>query len=442
MAGKAATLNIDIVATAEKALSEFDKVKEKSTGSFSAMKVGATVASGAIIAGLTEATKSAAEHEAGVAKLDTAYKNAGISTDDMKGSLEEIEKQSRRTGQGTEDNIAAYTQLVTATRSTTKAHEELATAQDLAALKGISVSEAAMDITRAAGGNTRALKEMGIATKDTAGHQLSTQAIMEKLTAAVHGQADAFGDTAQGQMARFHESLDQTKEKIGEALLPALQSVLNILQPVFAWLTNNTALLQVLAPIIATVAGVVVALTLAMKVWTAVQWAVNLAMEANPIGIVIAAIAALIAIVVVVVHNWQFFQNIINDVWGALRGAGDWILSNWPLIVGALFGPIGIAVAYFLSMKNGINDIVDALERVGHAVSDALGWLGKLPSSAGSLLGKLNPFSLAAPAGAQPTMMVFNITATPGADLPETVYQALRDYQRRHVRPELRPLFS
>ena len=60
----------------------------------------------------------------------------------------------------------------------------------------------------------------------------------------------------------------------------------------------------------------------------------------------------------------------------------------------------------------------------------------------GGFLGHLNPFSASAPAGGAATTMVFQITATPGADLPEVVYQALRDYQRRHVRPELRPLFA
>jgi hypothetical protein len=85
--------------------------------------------------------------------------------------------------------------------------------------------------------------------------------------------------------------------------------------------------------------------------------------------------------------------------------------------------------------------VIAALEAVGRAVSDALGWLGKLPSSAGSILGKLNPFSLPG-GGPAPTPVFIQVNATPGSDLPEVVYQALRDYQRRHVRPELRPVFG
>jgi hypothetical protein len=473
MAGKAATLNIDIVAKADQALETFDKVREKTEKAHSAMKVAAVVAAGAIFAGLTEATKAAGEHEAGVAKLAQAYKNAGVPADDMKKSLDDIEESTRKTGQSTEDSIQAYTTLVTATRSTTKAHSELATAQDLAAYKGISVSEAALAITRAQEGNTRALKEMGIATTDTAGKQLPAAAMMKSLQKAVEGQADAFGKTAPGQMARFHESMDQTKEKIGEALLPALKSVLDMLQPLFAWLTNNQKILSVLAPIIAIAAGAVVAITVAMRVWTAVQWLLNIAMEANPIGLVVVAVVALIAIVVLVVTHFHIFQGAIGAVWGALRAAagwissvavaafhgfmnavhdvwaimsylGDWVSAHWRLIVGVLLGPLGFVIFNFGLVKQAIEDVIRALEDVGRKVQGALGWLGKIPSGAGSLLGKLNPFSLPPAAGPAPMPSIINlqVVATPGDDLPEVVYRALREYQRRHVRPELGPLFA
>lgn len=439
---KAAVLDIVIEATADKALEAFDKVKEKSSGSYTALKVGAVAAAGAVIAGLGEATAAAAEHEVSVSKLEQAYKNAGVSTDDMKSSLEEIDKSSRRTGQSTEDNIAAYTKLVTVTKNTSKAHEELATAQDLAAYKGISVADAATAMIQANAGNTRALKEMGIATKDASGKQLSAEEIMKSLTAAVHGQADAYGNTATGQMARYKESLDQTKVAIGEALLPALKSLLGMLQPIFTWMANNQAIISKLTPIIAVLAATVLAVVAALKVWTAVQMVLDAVLNANPIGVVILAIAALIAVVVLVVSHWRDFQGIINTVWGALQAVGNWILSHWKLIVDVMLGPLGLLITNFQTVEQVIHDVISALEDVGRKVSDALGWLGKIPHGIGGIVSSINPFS--APGGGPgpaPTTMVFQITATPGADLPETVYQALRDYQRRHVRPELAPIF-
>jgi hypothetical protein len=439
---KAAVLNIDIIATAEKALETFDKVKEKSGASFSALKVGAVAAAGAVIAGLGEATKAASEHEVNVAKMAQAYKNAGLPMEEMKKALEENDASARRTGQSAEDLDTAYTQLITATHSSATAHKELATAQDLAALKGISVADAAKLITEASVGNTRAVKELGIATKDTSGHQLSATAIIAKLTAAVHGQANAMGDTAAGKMARYKESLDQTKIAIGESLMPALQSLLNILQPIFNWLSRNTAIVKVLAPVIGGLAAMVVAVTAATKVWAAVQTVLNLVMDANPIGLVILAIAGLVAAVVVAIKYWHDISAALSTAWGWLRDLGGWIMANWKIIVDVLLGPLGLVITNFQTIIRVVDDVISALERVGKSVSDALGWLGKLPSGAGSILSKLNPFSLPGGSGPTPTPVLIQVNATPGADLPETVYQALREYQRRHVRPELRPVFG
>jgi hypothetical protein len=157
--------------------------------------------------------------------------------------------------------------------------------------------------------------------------------------------------------------------------------------------------------------------------------------------LIILAIAGLIAGVILAYQHFAIFRNAINDVWNFLQNLGAWIAAHWKLIVDMLLGPVGILLTNLNTVKGVIGDIIGALESIGHAVSDALGWLGKIPKGVGGVLSSLNPFSAAAP-GPAATTMVFQITATPGADLPETVYQALRDYQRRHVRPELRPLFG
>ena len=118
-------------------------------------------------------------------------------------------------------------------------------------------------------------------------------------------------------------------------------------------------------------------------------------------------------------------------------------MAHWQIIIDLLLGPVGVLLTHLDDVKQILEDIIERLEAVGGRPSEALGWLGKIPKGAGSILDKINPFSASAPAAAaQATTMVFQITATPGADLPEIVYQALRDYQRRHVRPELAATFG
>jgi len=53
---------------------------------------------------------------------------------------------------------------------------------------------------------------------------------------------------------------------------------------------------------------------------TVVQWALNAAMAANPIGLIIAGIVALIAIIIVLVKNWDKVKEAAKKVWDAVVG--------------------------------------------------------------------------------------------------------------------------
>lgn len=70
---------------------------------------------------------------------------------------------------------------------------------------------------------------------------------------------------------------------------------------------------------IATIAG-----TVATSAYTAVQWLLNIALTANPIGIIIVAIGALIAIIIVIATKTTWFQSIWEAVWGFLKMVGGW----------------------------------------------------------------------------------------------------------------------
>lgn len=65
-----------------------------------------------------------------------------------------------------------------------------------------------------------------------------------------------------------------------------------------------------------------VGVTTAAKVFTAAQWLLNAAMNANPVGLVVAAIAALIAIIILCVKHW-------DDIKAAAAAACDWIKEKW-----------------------------------------------------------------------------------------------------------------
>lgn len=102
----------------------------------------------------------------------------------------------------------------------------------------------------------------------------------------------------------------------------------------------------------------------AAKVWAAAQWLLDAAMDANPIGLIIIAVAALVAIIILCYIHFRVFRDVINDVgrviksgflaafnWlkGALTDVMNFIKSHWMLIVAIFLGPVAIVAALVIS---------------------------------------------------------------------------------------------
>jgi hypothetical protein len=129
----------------------------------------------------------------------------------------------------TDDEIRAG--IATATQFTKKfvdAQKILAVAQDVARAKGISLEEATSLVGKAYQGNTRGLKLLGIETKKGAKGLAVLTAINKKFA----GVAAKNADTVSAQFEIFRIKVDEAKESIGGALLPAVMKVFKALQPV------------------------------------------------------------------------------------------------------------------------------------------------------------------------------------------------------------------
>jgi hypothetical protein len=435
-----AQLVLEVVAKVDEAVAGIKKV-EGASGSFDKVKLAAAGIGAALTTEFGLATHAAMEQQTTLASLSTSYRNVGLSASDAKEGLEQVEATTRRTGQSTQDAADAYGKLVLATKSSSTAMSDLKVAEDLAAFSHTSVADASETLIKAQEGQTRGLKALGIATTDAHGKALSYTTIMQNLTTAVHGQADAYGQTAAGSMARFHEGLQQTQEAIGTALLPAVTALAGWLAKLADFMAQNHAVMAVVVPVVAALAAGIVAITVATRIYTAVQTALDVVMAANPIMLVVVAIAALVAGVVLAYQHVKWFHDAVDTLWSILKSLISWLTQNWRLIVGIMLGPIALVLLNLDKFKSILDGVVSALESVKNAASDAFGWLGKVGGFIGKGLGAIG-LSAPAPPGATTQPMQFVIYATPGANLPEVVYDALRTYQRRHVRPELAPLFG
>ncbi len=112
----------------------------------------------------------------------------------------------------------------------------------------------------------------------------------------------------------------------------------------------------------AIVAGISAVITFGVAIWaslippliaaTAAVVGFTIALLANPVVLIVAAIiGAFVALGFVV---YKFRRQIV----GALKTALAWVKGNWPLLVGILFGPFGIAAGLIFKFRD---DIVGAI---------------------------------------------------------------------------------
>lgn len=110
-------------------------------------------------------------------------------------------------------------------------------------------------------------------------------------------------------------------------LIPAFRTMGNVLDKVFAVLEGVLKFLvdygKWLLPVVAAVAAYNVAVNstvIALKAWVAIQKILNVVMNLNPVGLIVAGIAALVAIVAVCWNKFAGFRAVILTVWDTMKG--------------------------------------------------------------------------------------------------------------------------
>ncbi|WP_235739003.1 phage tail protein [Nocardioides alcanivorans] len=156
---------------------------------------------------------------------------------------------------------------------------------------------------------------------------------------------------------------------VAEQVVPAIAAIFSkavefegVLVPLAAALGAGVLAFKAYALAVAAVAAV-------QKIWLGVQVALNVALTANPIGLVVAALAALAVGLVVAYKRSETFRNIVNGVFAKVRAA---------------------AQAFASGAKKAFQTVVSALDAmqdgVSRGVSAILGWFRQLP---GQILGAL-----------------------------------------------------
>ena len=119
--------------------------------------------------------------------------------------------------------------------------------------------------------------------------------------------------------------------------------------------------------------GVMLAVTVVTKAWTAAQWLLNAAMSANPIGLVIAAVVALAAAAGWVIAHWDEIAAWWHDLWG---GIAAWAGEKWDAIVGTITGAwdsiISGITGFGTSILSGLQSVWDTISGAASAAWEGI----------------------------------------------------------------------
>jgi len=150
------------------------------------------------------------------------------------------------------------------------------------------------------------------------------QIILKAIETQVGGTAEATANDTDKLKVAF----SQVSESIGLILVPILAGLTPILTTIADLAAENAKVFVIVGAVIAGVAGTILALNAAMKVYktiqiiaTAATWAWNAALAANPLTLVILAIAALAAALVVAYKRFETVRNVVDAVFKFIKTA-------------------------------------------------------------------------------------------------------------------------
>ena len=228
----------------------------------------------------------------------------------------------------------------------------------------------------------------------------------------------ARSQTTENQIQLAKNALDATQISIGNALLPTIGNLFAAVAPVLTsfgeWASKNQELVTIIAGVAAGIAALIVTIAgmtlivqgavlaytsfqlaaefvkglhIATKIATAAQWAWNAAMTANPIGLIVLAIAAVIGAIYLLYTHFDGVREYADKAWEGIQAAwsaaGAFFTQLGSDIVDAISSALttagefftGLGTAIVAGIQSFISAAIDFIMEIPWRVAFAIGLL-------------------------------------------------------------------
>jgi hypothetical protein len=194
----------------------------------------------------------------------------------------------------------------------------------------------------------------------------------------------------------------------GNGLLPALKMLRSAMGYVNGLMARHTTTTKVLAGVIVGLAAAVVLINGVQKVWAASTLVLNAVLAANPIVLVVAALALLAVGLVLAWKHSEKFRAIVTGAFNGVKAAAlwcanfvtetipaafqavkDWVKAHWPEIATLISGPfaplVALATNAFGIRSRFQSAMTSARNWAKARIDDIVGFMRSLPGRVGGL---------------------------------------------------------